>query len=173
MRRLILTGALLGLLTGAAMAAEKDGPLLQKLEDALASGEVVALVIGGAATWIVTAFSQGREKRATEAAELGRLKFKQEMEAVTRTAIRETVGELKEQLTPAITNLSCEIQGLKKWLATVDDRADNALRKAETLERTQSQWLKQTEAQIGQILSSEHPTLIGNLFFQSEDKPDD
>ena len=171
MRRVLLTSALLILLAGAATASEeKSGGLLQKLGDSLASGEVVAMVLGGTAAWAVSSFSSGREKRRAEAAELGRLKFKQENAEVTRQAIREGMAEIKEQLSPAITNLSCEIQGLKKWVASVDDKADKALNLASVMERTQNQWVRQTEAQLSQILSSDHPTILGNLFFDEDNK---
>jgi hypothetical protein len=168
MRLFLLSSALILLLTSAAIAQEKEQGLFKKLGDSLASGEVVAVVLAGAGGWAVSLIGQSRAKHAAEAAELGRLKFKQENADVTRQAIREGMAEIKEQLSPAIANLSCEISSLRKWLASVDDKADRALNLASVTDRTQSQWIKQTEAQLGQILSSEHPTLIGNLFFEEK-----
>ena len=137
---------------------------IERLIDALTSGEVVAVVLAAVSSWGVTTIRQMRQRSREERAELGRLKFKQENAEATRTAIRDELGELKEELKPLIVGLKDEITDLRKWIAAVDERSHNALQIACTLEKTQSQWLRSAETQISAILSAENPTLVGGLF---------
>ena len=168
MRLFFLSATLTLILATGAIAQEKSG-FVQRIADSLSSGEVVAVIIAGAGGWGVSLLSQSRARRAADSIELGRLKFKQEMEVVTRTAIKESMSEVTAQISPAIASLNLDIQEIKRWLASVDDRADQALKLASVLERTQTQWLKRAESQICQVMSADHPTLIKNLFFEEED----
>lgn len=168
MRLFLLSATLTLILTTGAIAQEKSG-FVSRIADSLSSGEVVAVVVGGVGAWGLSGLAQARAKQAADAVELGRLKFKQELELVTKTAIKDSMGEVVAQLSPAISALNLDIQDIKRWLASVDDRADQALKIASVLERTQTQWLKRAESQISTVMSADHPTLIKNLFFEEED----
>lgn len=143
--------------------------ILEKLLESLASGEVVAVVLGAAGTWIFTMTTTNTRRRREDAAELGRLKFKQENAEATRMAIREELQDLKTELSPLIAGLKTEIEDLRRWVSTVDARADQALKVAEILERTQAQWLKRAEMAISTVLSADNPTICRNLFFDKEE----
>lgn len=142
--------------------------ILEKLAESLASGEVVAVVLGAVGTWVFTVSTTSSRRRRENDAELGRLKFKQENAEATRLAIREELHDLKTELSPLIAGLKTEIEDLRRWVTTVDSRADQALKVAEILERTQAQWLARAETAISAILSADNPTLARNLFRDSE-----
>lgn len=122
--------------------------LVEKLLESLASGEVVAVVLGAVGTWVFTLTTSTARRRREETAELGRLRFKQENAEATRIAIREELQDLKGEVRPLLNSLKTEIDDLRRWLSNVDNRADQALKIAEILERTQAQWLmKNTDSQ--------------------------
>lgn len=146
--------------------------LIDKLLESLASGEVMAVVLGAFGTWVFTMTTTTTRRRREESAELGRLKFKQENAEATRMAIREELQDLKTELRPLIAGLKTEIEDLRRWVATVDARADQALKVAEILERTQAQWLARAEMAISTILSADNPTLCRNLFRDSDPTED-
>ena len=145
--------------------------LLQKIGDALVSGEFIAMATAGLIGWFVATDRKKKEDDQRREAELARANFRLENAETARAAIREGVGEIKEILIPQVNALRCDVDEIRHWLTAVDRRCDVALQSAKTLEKTQFEFFKRAELTLGQILSKDgNHTLIRNLF---EDLGDD
>lgn len=144
--------------------------LLDKLLDAFASGEVVAVVLAGGLGWGWGRISAILEKGKEKERELGRYRFKEETQKATKAAIQEELGHLNDIFLPALQEIRADIQELKKWLQSVDDAAGEARQVAKTIEATQTQWLKRAESHISAILSANgNPVIVRRLFEENQD----
>jgi hypothetical protein len=139
--------------------------LLQKISDALISGEFIAMATAGLIGWFVATDRKKREDDQRREAELARANFRLENAETARAAIREGIAEIKETLSPTIGAIRCDVEELRTWLSAVDRRCDVALQSAKTLEKTQTEFFKRAELTLGQILSKDgNHTLIRHLF---------
>jgi hypothetical protein len=127
--------------------------LIEKLADALLSGEFLAMLFAGGTGFLWAAYRKGKETAKTREADLARAKFKLENAATTKAAVHEGLTEIKDLLIPTIQHLQREIAELRRSLSLLDARCDEALQLAKTLEKSQGAFFRTADIALGQILS--------------------
>lgn len=149
--------------------------LLQKMIDGLFSGEVIAIALAGVTGYFLNRARTEGDRRKEESAELGRLRFKQENFESTRDAVREGMGVLQGQLQPKLEQIDDSLDDLRIRIERIETKADEALRKSELLEKTQSNWVTMAEDKLSKVISCESgkPVLVRELFHKYVKEEDD
>lgn len=127
--------------------------LIEKLADALLSGEFIAMLVAGSTGFVWAQYRRNKEQARNKEADLARANFRLENAKTTRDAIKEGLTEVKDLLIPTIQQLQRENEELRRWLKLLDDRTDTALQLARTLEKSQAGFFRNADLALGQILT--------------------
>lgn len=175
---IVLTGILSVFLFSVTVAAsaegQNDSQLINKLQDAILSGEVIGLALAGVIGYLFNRYQEKSKKREElrrqeheqhirNARELDMIRQQQESIAETKKAVEEGMSQVTEKLTAQLTEIRNDVTELRTWVRKIDSEAESALRLAEINHKTQKNWLKVVESRLSAILSADRNSMITNF----------